>query len=128
MEFTRGISIDGQYFDIPLVSLKRKADVLDRYAKRNEAGDLLRKIIGVYFNYTLAVGVVNDANTYNALYDKLTEPTEFHEISLPINGGATYTFTAYISSVEDEYLKITDSGAQFQNLTCKFTAKSPARR
>ena len=127
MLFTRGITIDNEYFDIPMVSLKRRADVLDRYAKRNEQGDMLRKIIGVYFNYTLSVGIVDDDNLYNRLYNKLTEPTEFHEVQLPINNG-TYTFTAYISSVEDEYLSITDSGAKFQNLTCKFTAKSPARR
>jgi len=127
MEFTRGIRIDGQYFDIPMVSLKRKADVLDRYAKRNEAGDLLRKVIGTYFNYELSVGIVNDSALYESFWNKLTEPVEFHEIELPTNNGS-YIFTGYISSVSDEYMKITDSKATFQNLSCKFTAKSPSRR
>ena len=128
-DFTRGISIDGIYFDVPLVSLKRSADVLDKYAERTEDGVLHREIIGVYYNYTLNIGT-SDAfgqNSYDALWDKLTEPVEFHEISLPTSKG-TYTFTAYISSVSDEYMKIYKEDASFKNLTCKFTAKEPARR
>lgn len=128
-DFTRGISIDGIYFDVPLVSLKRSADVLDKYAERTEDGVLHREIIGVYYNYTLNVGT-SDAfgqTSYDALWNKLTEPVEFHEISLPTSNG-TYTFQGYISSVSDEYMKIYEDDASFKNLTCKFTAKAPARR
>lgn len=127
MEFTQGIKIDGVSFDIPMVSLKRTADVLDKYAKRTEDGDLKRKIIGVYFNYQLTVGIVNDGSTYTALWNKLTEPVEFHTIELPDANG-TYSFVGYVSSVSDEYRKITTTSATFQGLTCKFTAKSPSRR
>ena len=114
-------------FDIPLVSLKRTADVLDKYAKRTEDGDLKREIIGVYYNYQLSVGIVNDANLYQALWEKLTEPTEFHTIEIP-DGKGTYEFVGYISSVSDEYKKIMDNTASFQGLTCKFTAKTPSRK
>lgn len=110
-----------------MISLKRTADVLDKYAKRTEDGDLKREIIGVYYNFTLSVGIVNNAQLYQALWDKLTEPTEFHEIELP-NGTGVYRFTGYISSVSDEYRKVTEGGASFQGLTCKFTAKTPSRR
>jgi hypothetical protein len=127
MDFTQGIKIDNIYFDIPLVSLKRNADVLDKYANRTEDGDLKREIIGVYYNFTLTVGVVENPAVYQSLWDKLTEPTEFHTVELPdING--VYRFTAYISSVSDEYMKIKSNSASFQGLTAKFTAKSPARR
>ena len=127
MDFTQGIKIDNIYFDIPLVSLKRKADVLDKYANRTEDGDLKREIIGVYFNFELTVGTVNDSALYQSLWNKLTEPTEFHTIELPdING--VYRFTGYISSVSDEYMKIKNNSASFQGLTAKFTAKAPARR
>lgn len=126
-DYTQGIKIDGMFFDIPMVSLKRTADVLDKYAKRTEDGDLKREIIGVYYNYQLSVGIVNDDNLYNALWNKLTEPTEFHTIELPTSNG-TYSFVGYISSVSDEYRKITGTKAQFQGLTCKFTSKSPSRR
>ena len=127
MDFTQGIKIDNIYFDIPMVSLKRNADVLDKYANRTEDGDLKREIIGVYYNFTLTVGVVENPALYQSLWDKLTEPTEFHTVELPnING--VYRFTAYISSVSDEYMKVKSNSASFQGLTAKFTAKSPARR
>ena len=127
MDFTQGIKIDNIYFDIPMVSLKRNADVLDKYANRTEDGDLKREIIGVYYNFTLTVGVVENPALYQSLWDKLTEPTEFHTVELPdING--VYRFTAYISSVADEYMKVKSNSASFQGLTAKFTAKSPARR
>lgn len=128
MKFTRGISIDGQYFNIPLLSIKRTADVLDKYAERTEAGDLEREIIGVYYNFTLTAGSSNafEETDYTAFWDKVTEPVEFHNISLPVPGG-TYDFVGYISSVSDEYEKILEDDVSYKSFTCKFTAKAPAR-
>lgn len=127
MTFTQGIKIDNIYFDIPMVSLKRTADVLDKYANRTEDGDLKREIIGVYYNFQLTVGTIDDVDLYQSLWNKLTEPTEFHTIELPVGRG-TYSFVGYISSVSDEYMKIKNNSALFQGLTAKFTAKSPSRR
>lgn len=127
MDYTQGISIDGMYFDIPLVSLKRKADVLDKYAERTEDGDLHRKVLGVYYNYDLSIGIVDDSALYDRLFNKLTEPVEFHDITLPTSNG-TYTFRGYISSVSDEYKQILGNKATFQGLTCRLTAKTPTRR
>lgn len=128
MKFEKGIMVDGIYFDIPMVSLKRNADFFDKYAERNEEGDLLRELIGVYYNYTLTVGTSSDFGDtdYDAFWNKMTEPTEFHDISVPTKDGY-YTFRGYISSVSDEYKKIFDDEAEFTGFTCKFTAKSPAR-
>lgn len=129
MEFTRGISVDGIYFDIPMVSLKRNADFLDKYAERTEDGDLKRELIGVYFNFTLTVGSSSafGMSDYEAFWDKMTEPVEFHEFSLPVKNGY-YSFTGYISSVSDEYEKILRDDVVFKGFTCKMTAKSPSRR
>lgn len=128
MKFERGISVDGTYFDIPMVSLKRTADFLDKYAERSEDGDLQRELIGVYYNYTLTVGssTAFGETDYDDFWDKMTEPVEFHEISIPTRSG-NYVFTAYISSVSDEYEKILNNKAEFKGFTCKFTAKKPAR-
>lgn len=128
MRFEKGIKIDDVYFDVPMVSLKRNADFLDKYAERNEEGDLLRELIGVYYNYTLTVGTSSDfgETDYDSFWDKMTEPVEFHDISIPTKTGY-YTFKGYISSVSDEYKKILDNKAEFTGFTCKFTAKSPAR-
>ena len=46
MKFHKGIKIDGVFFDIPMVSLKRNADFLHKYAERNEEGELLAEITG----------------------------------------------------------------------------------
>ena len=129
MKFEKGIIIDGIHFDIPMVSLKRSADFLHKYAERNEEGTLLAELIGVYYNYTLAVGTSSDFGDtdYNEFWAKMTEPVEFHEISIPTKDGY-YTFTGYISSVSDEYKKILDNEEEFTGFSCKFTAQSPARR
>lgn len=128
MEFQRGIKVDGTFFDIPMVSLKRNANFLDKYAERVESGDLERELIGVYYNYTLTVGTSSDFGDtdYDEFWDKMTEPVEFHDISIP-TGNGYYTFKGYISSVSDEYEKILKDKAVFKGFTCKFTAKSPAR-
>ncbi len=128
MRFEKGIEVDGIHFDIPMVSLKRNADFLDKFAERNEEGDLLRELIGVYYNYTLTVGTSTDFGDtdYDAFWDKMTEPVEFHDISIPTKNGY-YTFKGYISSVSDEYKKTLNNKSEFTGFTCKFTAKSPAR-
>ena len=128
MKFEKGIKVDGIYYDIPMVSLKINADFLDKYAERSEEGDLLRELVGVYYNYTLTVGSSSDFGDtdYEAFWNKMTEPVEFHEISIPTKDGY-YTFRGYISSVSDEYKKILNNEAEFTSFTCKFIAKGPAR-
>lgn len=122
------ITIDGETFSIPIVSLKRSADFLDKYAKRNEAGDMLRKLIGVYFNYELKLGRSTTVGlaAYQALWDKLSEPVEYHTVSVPAENGE-YTFTAYFANVSDELEKQKAEEAYFKNLTVEFIAKAPAR-
>lgn len=126
--YTQGIIADNIHFDIPLVSLKRSADFLDKFAERTEDGELKRELIGVYYNFTLTVGdsVAFGDSDYNEFWNKMTEPVEFHDFVLPAGTG-TYSFRGYISSVSDEYKKILDGEAEFSAFTCKMTAKQPAR-
>jgi len=127
VDFTQGISIDGVLFSVPLVSVKRNADFLDKYAERTEDGDLKRELIGVYFNYQMTFGTIDDDATYQRLWDKLTEPVEFHDFKLPTTNGS-YAFRGYISGVSDEVEKILSNTAKFTGLQCKFTSKRPSRR
>lgn len=128
MRFEKGIIVDGTYFDIPLVSLKRRADFLDKFAERVETGDLERELIGVYYNFDLTVGTSSDFGDtdYDYFWDFMTAPVEFRDFSLPVKNGY-YNFRGYISSVSDEYEKILDDDAVFKGFTCKMTAKTPAR-
>lgn len=125
-QYEQGIYIDGTFFDVPLVSIKRSGDFLDKYANRTEDGVLQRQLIGVYFNYTANFGTMDTA-THKQLWDKLSEPVAFHDVTLPDATG-TYVFKAYVSSLSDEYLHVYNDHVTFQNLTCKFIAQAPARR
>ncbi len=120
------LSIDGQEYDVPVISLKRKADFLDKYAERTEDGVLRRELIGVYFNYQLKLGATLDAGEYRRLWRKLTEPEEFHTVTLPGEDG-DYTFTAYFSGVGDELRRQRDGRNYFRGLTVNFIARTPAR-
>ena len=126
-EYKQGIYIDGIFFDVPLVSVKRSFDFLDKYAERTEDGDLKRELIGVYANYTMNFGVIDDDDTYEALVDKLTEPVEFHDFTLP-STKSSYSFRGYVSSLSDEMLKIEKDTVKFKGLTCKYISKKPFRK
>lgn len=118
--------IDGIGYKIDVQSVKRTADFLDKYAERTENGDLERELIGVYFNYKLQLGPGIDRTEYARLWDKLTEPVEFHEVTVPDEDG-DYTFTAYFSNVADELLRKVAEKNYWKNLTVNFIAKKPAR-
>ena len=118
--------IDGIGYKIDVLSVKRTADFLDKYAERTENGDLERELIGVYFNYKLQLGPGIDRTEYARLWDKLSEPVEFHEVTVPDEDG-DYTFTAYFSNVADELLRKVAEKNYWKNLTVNFIAKKPAR-
>ena len=126
-EYKQGIYIDNIFFDVPLVSVKRNFDFLDKFAERTEDGDLKRELIGVYANYTMNFGTIDDDDTYERLVSKLTEPVDFHDFVLP-STKKTYSFRGYVSSLSDEMLKIEKETVKFKGLTCKYISKAPFRR
>ncbi len=128
MIFNRGLIVDGRYFDIPMISLKREAPFLDKFAERVETGDLERELIGVYYNFTLSAGSSDDFGDtdYEDFWDFMTAPIDFREFSLPLKKGY-YSFRGYITNISDEYEKILEEDAVFKGFTCKMIAKSPAR-
>lgn len=119
------ITIDGTVYNVPVISLKRKADVLDKSAERTEDGVLHREVIGVYFNYSISFGQVTDAAAYKALWEKLTSATAFHTIVVPDEDGVSYSFTAYITGVSDELRRVVGSTAYWKSLTANFIAQEP---
>ena len=120
------IIIDGVTYDVPVISISRKAEFLDKFAERTEDGILHREIIGVYYNYVLKFGQSsNNVADYAALWVKLTEATEFHEVTVPDESG-DFTFQAYFSNVSDELKKQKGAINFWHNLTVNFIAQSPA--
>lgn len=120
------IIIDGEKFDVEVESINRSADFLDKYAERTESGDLERELIGVYFNYKLKLFPGSSRSEYARLWNKLTEPTEFHTVVVPDESGE-YTFTAYFANVADRLLRQRGAKNYWTDLTVDFIAKSPAR-
>ena len=118
--------IDGEKFKVDVLSCKRTADFLDKHAKRTENGDLKRELIGVYFNYKLTVAPGIDRAEYSRFWDKITEPEEFHTVTVPGTDG-DYTFTAYFSNIGDELLLQRGKANYWKGLTINFIAKTPAR-
>lgn len=121
------ITIDGTTYDVPVVSMTRKAEFLDKYAERTEDGAMHRELIGVYFNYQIQFGSTTDTAVYAALWTKLTEPVEFHTVTVPDEDGINYTFTAYFSGVGDTLRRVKNSTAFWKSLTVNFIAQIPAR-
>lgn len=120
------IHIDGQDFDVEVEEISRTADFLDKYAERTESGDLERELIGVYFNYKLKLFPGSNPKEYARLWRKLTEPSEFHVVTVPDESG-DYTFTAYFANVADRLLRKRGQRNYWTDLTVNFVAKSPAR-
>lgn len=122
------IIIDGTTYNIPVVKIQRLAEFLDKFAERTENGVLRRELIGVYYNYSLEFGRTDDVAEYAALWDKLTEPTEFHTVTVPDeDDDFSFTFTAYFSGIKDEVHRVTNAKTFFKGLTVRFIAQSPAR-
>lgn len=121
------IIIDGIKYDVPVSEITRTADVLDKYANRTENGDLKRKGIGVYYNYEISFGFTTKTAIYNKLFNKLTEPEEFHDVTIPSSNG-DFSFKAYITKVSDQMIAQYNGKNYFGELKASFTAKAPARR
>lgn len=120
------IVIDGQKYNIGVyVDIKQTADFLDKYANRVESGDLQRELIGVYFNFSnIKFEAQTDKNyeEFERLWDKLTEPEEFHDIKI-----ANFEFRAYFNNVSRVIYGYSNNRAYKKDMTVNFTAKKPAR-
>lgn len=119
------LEIDGLTFPVHLIDVQRSADALDADAYRTEDGILHRKLIGIYMNYTVKVGVEWNYELYNRLFNKLTEPVEFHEIRLP---DETKSQTRYVSSVKDGIAHVGPDGTKYKDLSFKVTCMAPTRK
>lgn len=120
------IIIDGVTYDVPVIAIRREAPILDRSAERTEDGILHRSVIGTYYNYYIEWASISRTDEYAALHNVLTSPVEFHVVTVPGTSG-TYTFTAYISSVKDELMKIHNGTNYWHKLSASFIAHDPAR-
>ena len=119
------IIIDDKAYAVRITELKRTADILDKYAERDEKGELHREVIGTYYNYQLKIGVkMGERDLYNELFDVLSAPVDCHDVELPHDH---IKFKGYFSSISDNIKMIDDDGFDANGLSCKLTCMKPRR-
>ena len=81
-KYTQGLIIDGITYNIPMVSIQRTLDFLEKYAERTEDGDIKIESIGLYKNYTISIGTIDDVEMYDKLIDHITDcENRFHHVN-----------------------------------------------
>lgn len=123
-------TLDGKAYNVfvPADGIRRSGQILDgENAGRTLSGGMIRDIIGTYYNYSISIDTQQtDYAEYDALYEELTAPVDFHILTVPYGQG-TITFDAYITSAEDT-LQSMAGGNRWGNLTINFIAMDPHRR
>lgn len=123
-------TIDGNTYDVEIVSLKRKFRVLDgNKAGRASDGSMMRNIIGTYYNYSMQLNTDRlSRSQYDELYEILSAPQDSHTVILPYGRG-TITQQMYVTGNggEDD-LKIDDKGNIWDGLSIEFIAMTPKRK
>ena len=86
-----------------------------------------RDIIGTYYNYVMQLDTRNlDVAQYDALYQVLSAPVDYHTVILPY-GQSTLTFQAYVSNLDDELVLMQEGRNLWGNLSFTFVAMQPER-
>lgn len=93
-----------------------------------KSGRMIRDIIGTYYNYALTIDTnrLSEAE-YDALYEVLSAPVNFHVVTFPYGQG-TLTFDAYITGVSDVLQSAADGVNRWGKLKVSFAAMAPQRR
>jgi hypothetical protein len=122
------IVIDGTSYAVPVMSLEESCDFLDKYASRTQDGLLHRELIGTYHNYQLRFGAPTGQDSIlQTLWEKLSEPTEYHTVTVPDADGGEFTFTAYFANVKRSLVKYKEGNTHWRGMTVNFIAKGPRR-
>lgn len=121
------IVIDGVRYGVPVKKLTIKGDALDKYAERTNDGDLKRELIGIYYNYEIEfMSGYRYPEEYRALWKKITEPEEFHEITLWDEDGE-HTFHGYFANPQNEMLRIKNGVTYWKSMSVSVVSKQPTK-
>lgn len=122
--------VDGVAYNVivPEGGLKRQGRVLDgESVGRMLSGRMMRDIVGTYYNYAMQIDTRNlDVAQYDALYQVLSAPVDYHTVILPY-GQSTLTFQAYVTNLDDELVLMQDGRNLWGNLSFTFVAMQPER-
>lgn len=119
------LTIDGITYPVNIVQLTQTSEFADGAATgRMESYDLKRDLIGIFYNYELTLGDIQDPSVATLLWNKLHELVPFHTFTLPHNN-TLITMTAYVTGCS-RALKLRKDGINYWGgYTVKFIGKSP---
>lgn len=123
------LKIGTKEFTVGLVKLNRKFRMDEKYRVTTEDGQLHREIRGVYTDYALEIGDV-DQTQYDLLIETLTSDDESQTVTVPYGASGTVTFQAAFESISDgvSYIDEDEDGNDmyfWDGLTVTFTAFTP---
>jgi len=118
------LTIDGITYAVNIIEFAETSEFVDKYAERTENWDLQRELAGIFFNYELTLGEIQDQAVMQSLWTKIHEFTEFHTVTLPHDTG-TQTFVAYVTGCSRNLKKRKSSTNKWGGTTIKFVAKAP---
>lgn len=123
------LQIGTQKFTVGLVKLNRNFRIDEKYRVTTENGQVHREIRGIYTDYTLEIGDV-DQTQYDALIETLTSDEESQTVTLPYGRSGTVTFQAAFERISDgvTYIDEDEDGNDvnfWDGLTVTFTAFTP---
>ena len=125
------LMVDNKTYNVILPSggVTRSFSILDGdNSGRVQTGDMIRDIIGTYYNYKLEVEQdPNYPTDYDALYEVVSAPQDYHVIVVPY-GQDLYQFDAYVTDGEDSLNFIDVNGLNYwSGLSLNFVAMKPKR-
>lgn len=122
----RPFVMDGVEYNVVVKELTRKFSVLDTSKTgRTQDGSMYRDPIGTFYNYTIVIdGKTSDRNSYDALWEALSQPVESHICTFPYNQ-RTMTQRMYVTSGEQKINLLMDNGANWGQISINFIAMEP---
>jgi hypothetical protein len=122
--------IDDKCFNviIPQGGIERSFSVYDtKNTERLSNGDMFRDVLGTYYNYSVKIDSKNlSPEAYNCLYEKLSEPKDFHTFEMPY-GQETYVFEGYVTQGKDVYTGVIGGKNRWSGLSFNMIAKQLKR-
>ena len=122
------IIIDGIRYDVPVKEFHPRGSFLHKYAERTNDGKLRMELIGYYENAEIVfVSGYRNPDAYRALWNKITEPVELHDITVwDVNG--VRTFRGYFAEPRMEMVRIKNGVAYWKNMSVSVVCDAPTRK
>lgn len=114
---------------IVIKSITRNFEILDgENAGRTASGRMIRDIIGTFYNYSMTFKAKSiKPEEYETLFEILSQPVDFHQISLPF-GNKTITQKMYVTSGSDNLIRFKKDGENtFGEISVNFISEKPFR-